>query len=149
MRGRMRRGISLVLVTALAVGALACGGPSTGTSGLSSSTSPSTGGTTQTFTGTVPIGGGDNHPFTVANPGGVVTIVLTETAPQTTVIMGFGVGTPAGTTCAYLSTFTKDTSAGAASQLKGSLNPGTYCVGVYDIGNATSAITYTVTVTHP
>ena len=143
----MGRRMSVALVMALAVGGGACDSKSVGTSGLGT-TAPSTG-TTDTVNGTVPLGGGDNHQFTVAQPGGIVTTVLTSTAPQTTVIMGFGVGTPNGTTCAYLNTFTKTTSAGPDSQLNGSLTPGTYCVGVYDVGNATSPVTYTATVTHP
>ena len=38
---------------------------------------------------------------------------------------------------------------GFVSDKTGSIIPGTFCVTVYDVGNVTDSVNYTVTVTHP
>jgi hypothetical protein len=105
--------------------------------------------TTETFTGTVAVGVGMNdfHNFTVAQAG-EVDVTLTAAGPPSTIFMGLGIGT-GGTACALLTNGTTTTPAGTTAQLTGTVNAGTYCVEVYDVGNATVPITYSVTVAHP
>jgi hypothetical protein len=62
--------------------------------------------------------------------------------------MGIGVGTLVGGTCQLSSGGFTTTSAGATPQLNGTINAGQYCLMVYDVGNQSAPITYTVVVTH-
>ena len=86
----------------------------------------------ETFTGTVAVGGSDAHPFAVALSGGQLAATLT--APSTcTLISGGSVVTQAGT----------------AAQLSGVLSStGSFCVAVFDVGNQTDQVSYSVTVSH-
>jgi len=107
---------------------------------------------TETFNGTVPVGEGqsDAHAFAVTRSG-TVSVTLTQAGPPATIVMGLGLGTPVspGTTCLLLSGGSTNTQAGPTPQITGPLEAGSYCVSVFDIGNATAPVTYSVTVTHP
>lgn len=133
----------LALTTALL--ASACGSSDTNST---TATGPSATPTTEVFTGTVPIGGSDSHSFNVTLSNGQVNVILTAAGPPTTIFMGLGIGTPSGTTCTLLSGGSLATPAGTIAQLSGTAQAGTYCVAVYDVGNQTADITYSVTVTH-
>ena len=104
--------------------------------------------TTETFTGTVSVAGSDFHTFTAAQTG-EIDITLTAAGPPATIFMGLAIGTVAGTTCTHLSGGAVNTPAGTAPQLTGTANAGTYCIDIYDVGNQTGSITYTVAVAHP
>lgn len=119
-----------------------------GNSQSSSLTGPSTDPTTETFTGTVPVSGSDVHTFNIALSNGQVNIILTQAGPPSTIFMGLGVGAPSGSTCTLFSGGSVVTQAGTTAQLSGSASAGSYCVQVYDVGNQTADVTYTVTVTH-
>jgi hypothetical protein len=114
------------------------------------STSPTTttgGLTTETFNGTVAVGGSDSKTFTVAVTG-VVSVTLTAASPSVT--MGLGVGQPGGASgCVLLPGGSTTATAGTLAQLAGEVTPGTFCVQVYDVGNQTVPVSYTVTVAHP
>jgi hypothetical protein len=103
---------------------------------------------TDTFTGTVQVKSSANHTFTVDNSG-QVSVTLTAASPPATIAMGIAVGTPANGACGRLSGATTTTAAGATAQLTGVVSPGMLCVEIFDVGNQTAAVTYTVTVTHP
>ncbi len=103
---------------------------------------------TDTFTGTVQAKSSANHTFTVDNSG-QVSVTLTAASPPATIAMGIAVGTPANGACGRLSGATTTTAAGATAQLTGVVSPGMLCVEIFDAGNQTAAVTYTVTVTHP
>jgi hypothetical protein len=96
------------------------------------------------------MGGSDFHTFTVV-AAGEVDITLTAAGPPSTIFMGIGVGTPSsdGTTCALISGASTIQPAGNVPQLSGTANPGNYCISVYDVGNQTAPITYTIAVVHP
>ena len=93
---------------------------------------------------------------TTPTSGDSVTLTLTsavETLPGGTlnpsVVMGIAVGTPTGTTCTLPSgTVASLLSAGAASSISGTLNPGTYCVQVTneDASAQSGPVVYTVVV---
>jgi hypothetical protein len=135
----------IVLAASTALGA-ACGG----SNNTSTVTAPTGTLVTDTFNGTVAVGGSDAHNFTITTPGNALNVTLLSTAPQTTLTMGLGVGTPSSTgTCSILPNGSITTPAGSVAQLTGSnFGAGTYCVVVVDIGNAAGPITYTVTVAH-
>ena len=107
--------------------------------------------TTETFTGTVQVGGSDIHQFTVGQQGNV-SITLTQAGDPPTILMGLGVGQPpnaTSTACVILSGGFVQTAAGTNAQLAGTAPAGLYCVQVVDIGQALAPINYTVTVVHP
>jgi hypothetical protein len=62
--------------------------------------------------------------------------------------MGFGVGQTVAGSCQLLSGGYGTYSASTTPQLSGTIGSGTYCVMVYDVGNQSAAITYTVVVNH-
>ena len=102
--------------------------------------------TTDTFSGTVAVKSSDAHSFTVASSG-QVDVTLTSATPA--LPMGVSVGTTSASGCAAVAGGSAVASAGTTAQLSGVMSPATYCVAVFDIGNATQAVAYTVTVAHP
>jgi len=92
-------------------------------------------------------GGSDSHNFNVAQSGGQVNVTLTAAGPPATIFMGVGVGTPSGATCSLIAQ-SPPSQAGTATVLSGTAQAGAYCVTVFDIGNQTAPITYSVTVSH-
>jgi hypothetical protein len=99
-----------------------------------------------TFSGTLPREGLSAHSFTIPHDGSV-EITLTGLGPATGQSIGFGLGTPtvAGN-CALVETLD---AAKVTAQLGGMLRKGTYCVAVYDSGDAlaTAPLEYTISVT--
>jgi len=144
-RGRKESDMRCVVPFAL-LGTLATVGCTSSTASTAA-TSP-TAVTTETFNGTVNVGGSDFHTFT-STQSGDVNVTLNAASPPSTIFMGVGIGTPSASTCALLSGGTADTQAGTTSQLSGTLDAGTYCVEVFDVGNETAPVSYTVTVAHP
>ena len=130
----------------VAASAVACGGSSTSPSVVS----PAATVTTETFTGTVQIGGTNVHTFTIASPG-ALSVTMTAAGPPPTITMGLGVGNPSATgTCIFLSGGTTQAIASATTpQLTGTIAAsGAYCVAIGDIGNAAGPIAYSITVSH-
>jgi len=111
-------------------------------------TAPTTTTKTETFNGTVQVRSSDMHPFSVT-ASGQVSVTLTAAGPPATIPMGVGIGTPADAACGIITGGSVTAVAGTNAQLTGVVSPGTLCVLVFDVGNQTSAITYTVTVSHP
>ena len=140
----MQKGLALAAV-ALLVGAAACNKNSSTTT---TPTTPTVTRTTDTFSGTVPIGGSAVHGFTVTVTG-TIDVTLTAATPPAAIVMGISVGTPADGKCTALAGASVLATAGSSAQLSGVASPGTLCVDVHDVGNQTAAVGYTVTVTHP
>jgi hypothetical protein len=135
------------VLSALAVCALAgsaCGGSDNSTPNF---VTPTPALITESFTGTVAIGGTDFHTFSVGSAG-TVSVTLTAAGPPPTIYMGLGVGTPGASACVLLTNGSVAVPAGMTAQLSGTISAGSYCVSVFDIGNQTVDVTYAVTVTH-
>jgi hypothetical protein len=141
----MKRPGVKALALGLALLGAACGGSSSSTT--ATTTAPTTTLSTETFTGTVAARGSAVHGFTTAATG-AVTVVLTAASPPPTVVMGVGIGTPNGSACPLLSGASTNTAAGGGPA-PGIVTAGAFCVIVYDVGNQTAPVTYTVTVNHP
>jgi hypothetical protein len=146
MNDRMKASVALAAI-ALLVGAAGCNKDSTTTATTTSATSTVTR-TTDTFGGTVPIGGSAFHSFAVTVTG-TIDVTLTVAEPPSTIVMGLSIGTPADGKCTALAGASTKASAGASAQLSGLVSAGTLCVDVHDVGNQTAPVSYTVTVTHP
>jgi len=122
---------------------------STGCASSSAATSPTGTLSTETFTGAVDVGGQAAHPFTVAASGSSeATVDLTTAGPPSTIFMGVGVGSYSNSVCTLLTNGYAIVQARATAQLSGTLTGGSYCVMVYDAGNQTAQVSYTVVVTH-
>jgi hypothetical protein len=115
----------------------ACGNGST-------STSPTAASTTATFNGTLTPQGVVSYPVTVAAPGDFF-LTLVSLTPQTTITVGLGVGQPVNGVCQLL-TSVENANVGYVMSL--SLNPGSYCVVIYDIGNVAGSDIFTLTAAH-
>jgi len=132
-----------ICAVVLVVGATACTKNST-----TPTTTTATTRTTDAFSGTVRVGGRDFRGFTVSQTG-QVDVTLTSAGPPSTIVMGLAVGMPGDATCAPLAGASTITQAGTAAQLSGTTSAATLCVQVYDLGQQTAPVSYTVTVTHP
>jgi hypothetical protein len=138
----MRRSLLLVVVFAVAISA--CGGDST--SGTVSS--PTTTRTTDTFSGTVPVGGSVFHSFPVSQSGST-DVTLTAAGPPANITMGLAIGIPGDAGCTPVAGGSSIVVAGSTPQVTGVTSAGTLCVQIRDIGQQTAPVAYTVTVTHP
>lgn len=141
----MKRLLAVLLVGVTPLVAASC---DNGGSSDTTPTSPSAALVTENFTGTVDPGGTAVNQFSVTTSGNQVNVLLTAAGPPATIYMGLGVGTYASSTCTLLTNGSVLAQAGATAQLSGTVNAGTYCVEVFDVGNQTAQISYTVTVTH-
>ncbi len=145
MRPVAMRGLTCAFIAALSAFALSACSKQTG----SAPTTPTSAATsTEAFSGTVPQLGSDPHPFTVTNAG-TVTATLTSIAPLATMSIGVGIGNWDGTTCTTITQ--NDNARAGTAALNGTMNPGNYCVRVYDSGNIPDggSVTYSVQVVHP
>jgi hypothetical protein len=125
----------LALAGALLVGG--CAG--TDTTDL---TGPST---TDTFTGTLAASGSATFGVTVKT-NGELDLSLTTLAPQTTITVGLGIGTPQAGQCALI-TAAENSKVGTI--LPAEVAPGNYCVIIYDVGNVQGLDSFTLSVLHP
>ena len=140
----LHRLLASVSFGALALIVTACGSSS------SSLASPSLTAmaTTETFQGTVDVGGISTNPFTVGVSGGQVNVTLTAAGPPSTIFMGLAVGGVSSGVCTPLSGAAVIAQGGSAAQLSGTAAAGSYCVMVYDVGNQSAPVDYSVTVSH-
>src|SRR5258708_6139774 len=136
-----RAGVALAAI-ALVAGMTGCKSASSTTAATTTVTR-----TTDTFTGTVQVGGSDFHSFPIATTG-QVDVTLTAAAPPAAIVMGLSIGT-LDVKCTPLAGASVKVPAGASAQLSGLASPGTLCVNVQDVGNQAAPVSYTVTVVHP
>jgi hypothetical protein len=105
---------------------------------------------TETFAGTVPVGGSRFYTFNIALNGTVnVTLKsITGAGVPSTVQVGLGIGQPSGTDCATTVTATAG-SGFAAPQTTGTFGPGLFCVRIFDVGNLFGPAAFNITIAHP
>ncbi len=148
VRGSRRaRARLFVRVIGLALSAFAIA--SCGSNTPASATTPTVPRTTETFSGTVQVGGSAFHSFRVGATGNT-DVTLTAASPPPTIVMGLALGTPddAGN-CNRLAGATVNVAAGSSAQLGSLTSTATLCVQIRDVGNQTLPVSYTVSVTHP
>jgi len=103
--------------------------------------------TTETFSRTLAFRGAYSRSFSVASAG-IVKVTLTSVGPPSLPI-GLGLGIPGGTVPCTLST-SLTTLASGSPQISQLVDPGSYCVSVYDVGNLTIAdLPFSVTIEYP
>src|SRR6266851_6361812 len=126
----------------------ACNDSLGSTSPTSSTTStPAAPTTTETFIGTLPVGGAKFYSFSIAVYGTVNATLVSIGGPSVPadVMVNLGIGTPGGTSCN--SSSPTSVSAGSAA-VTASEQPGVYCVTIADVGNLPGAADFTVTIDH-
>lgn len=120
-----------------------CGGSSDNNPTAPSTLAPAS--VTQEFSGELPVQTSRVHPFPVSARS-TISVTLVAVGPLSTLSVGLGVGTWDGTNCTLIA---GDNNARQAAVLSGTVEPGNYCAAVYDNGNLTDTITYTVRVQRP
>jgi len=137
----MRQIVAFGFALAIAALAAACSDPVAPT--LPTPVAPTI---TETFTGTLTVGGNNLHPFTVNQIGGL-KVTLTEVSPGAAVQLSIGTPSTATGICSPLAGLT--VVAGPDAQLSGTATiAGNFCVSVADVGNLVEAVNYTITVLH-
>jgi len=125
------------------------------TSACSNDSSPTTaptttGPSTEVFSGTLPVQGSSFYSFTVVTSGQVsitlASLVATPPGPALKNVVGLGVGTPLETDCSVTNSVTA--APGLTAQLASSLTPAIYCVRIYDLGNLTVPVNFSIRIVH-
>ncbi|MCU1386215.1 MAG: hypothetical protein JWL71_4912 [Acidobacteria bacterium] len=140
---RRRRVGGCVIASLFLISAMACTGSNSTTATAATSTR-----TSDTFSGTVAVGGHDVHNFSAA-AAGTIDVTLTAVTPASTAVMGISVGLAGDGGCSALAGASVQAVAGSAAQLSGIVTLGTLCVDVHDVGTLSAPVGYTVTVVHP
>jgi len=132
----------------------ACSHSSTSTSpsatSSTSTTSASAPTVSESFTGTLPVGGFKFFTFNIA-ANGTVNVTLNSVSGAgvpPTVQLGLGIGQPSGIDCSATTNVTAGVTA-AAPQATGTFGPGLFCVRVYDVGNLFAPADFNITIAHP
>jgi hypothetical protein len=101
---------------------------------------------TESFNGTLTIGGNNLHTFQVSKIG-ALKVTLTDIEPGAAVRLSVGTPSTATGICSPLNGLT--TVAGVDAQISGTATiPGTFCISVSDVGNLVESVNYTVLVLH-
>ena len=101
--------------------------------------------TSETFASVLADRGFTSHAF--AAESGTISVTLTSVGPPS-VPIGLGVGVAGGTAGCTLST-SLTTEGGSAPQISVSVDKGSYCVQVYDVGTLTGPTRFSMTISRP
>lgn len=96
--------------------------------------------------GTLNMNGAVSHDFSVLT-GGTITAQITSLAPNSTQVVGLLIGTWNGTGCAV--SIANDRATQGSLITGTATTTGSFCVRIYDVGQITDPIQYTLSVTHP
>ena len=139
----MNRRLVGVLLVVLLSGGLAC----EDTPAEPTSSEPETPtAVTESFSNSVQKGGATSRSF-VTTESGMITIVLTSLS-QDTAFVGLALGLSDELTGMCTRTYAIVTQLYSARALSATADKGRYCVVVYDVGDFTGSVTFTVSVTH-
>jgi hypothetical protein len=103
---------------------------------------------TETFASTVTQKGATSHGFEVTT-GGTVSVTLLSAGPPASTTVGLGLGIPNANGANCNLALSLNTTAGGDAQITTDVDPGLYCVTVYDAGSLTAAVRVSVQIVHP
>ena len=105
--------------------------------------------TTETFSGTLPVGGSRFYSFTVPQTGltSVTLVSLKQNGEDSSVIVLIGLGAPRGTECLLLDGLQVTT--GVSPQVSLTPDPGVYCARISDAGNLTGPVDFSINIVRP
>jgi hypothetical protein len=137
------------LIGALLAGLMtsSCGNNSQSTAAPSTTTTTTTTSpTTETFSSVLGIHGTTSHAFTISKAG-TITATLTSVGPPA-VAVGLGIGIPIpGVPCSLA--VSVNAIAGSSAQVSSLADQGRYCVQIYDLGNVSDPVAFSMTIEHP
>ncbi len=134
------RWLPVVALSAALMAASGCGDDTT------TPTDPTPVPVTETFTGTINPNGAVTHTFVSQRSGSVAAGLLTV-SPDSTVVLGMGLGTWNGVTCEIVVANDRALQGSVVSGTATAI--GNLCVRLFDVGNFTEPVTYEVRVEHP
>jgi hypothetical protein len=108
-------------------------------------TTPTTTITEPTFADTLTVNGATIKQFSTTGRG-TVTATLTAVGPDSTTVIGLGLGTWNGSSCQII---LDQRAAQGASLVGQATGVGNLCLRVYDPGTLTAPVTFSVDITHP
>jgi hypothetical protein len=148
--------IIAVLTVLWSAASLAC---SSDSSNSTLPTTPTTTAVSDTLIGTVapPVNGALQTAMNTFNSqAGTVSVTLTSAVETladgsklANVVMGVGLGTLSGTSCALMSNAFTTAQPSSVVVLSGAVNAGTYCIQLSDVTNQLGPVAYAVVVNHP
>jgi hypothetical protein len=146
MKRRLQAFVLIALGTALAAAACSNNNQQTTTP----TPTPAAPTVTESFSGTLPVGGTKFFSFKVSQYGTVQVSLLdvSGTDVPSTVTLTLGLGTPSGTTCSA-GTSVAATTADMMPQLSTTLDVGVYCASIADPGNLSAPANFSITIAHP
>ena len=100
--------------------------------------------TTEMFSGSVGPQSSDSHAITTV-ASGEITATLTSVTPPIT--LGLAIGSESTGACTR--TAANDIAVAGTALSQDTTDAGPYCITVFDVGNATGPVSYTLLVTHP
>lgn len=143
---RARLSLMALLLAPMVVAAAACDNgpttPDTTTTTTTTVTSP----VTETFSSQLAVSGYSARTFTAAKPGSA-SVTLNSVGSSSTLKIGMGIGIPDSLGSGCLFTRSVETAAGGVVTV--TVDAGTYCVRVYDIGTLSSTVNFTATIIRP
>jgi hypothetical protein len=80
---------------------------------------------------------------------GDVVVTLTSVRPDASVALGVGLGIPRADGGGCHLSHSVIAASGASPQLSATVDSGTYCVKVFDLGTLTDAVSFSITIVHP
>lgn len=85
----------------------------------------------------------------IAASSGAVSVTLSDVRPDPRASIGMGVGIPRADGGGCLMSHSVHATSGGDPQLTVDIEPGTYCVRVYDVGALTGEVFFSIALSHP
>jgi hypothetical protein len=101
-----------------------------------------------TWSTTLAPGGASSRSFRTTRSG-TVSVALQSLAGSATMRAGLGVGIPLGDGSGCVLSRSVETTAGATAQIELDIDAGNYCMHVYDLGELTQPVSFTVQLVYP
>ena len=105
--------------------------------------------THESFSGTLPLLGARFYSFTVPHVGNadVTLLSLRESGSASSATVAIGIGVPRATDCTISNTV--NTAVSPSPVLAVNLDPGVYCVRIFDTGTLTAPVDFSINITRP
>jgi hypothetical protein len=103
---------------------------------------------TETFASNLTVLGAASRTFSVSQSG-TATITLQNLGNSSTLRAGIGVGIPKEDGSGCILTTSLQTTAGSTPLVTSAIDPGTYCIRIFDLGQFTDTTSFSITLKHP
>lgn len=141
-----KRFAAVLLPIVMGLSAAACGDSPTEPTNTTTTATATAG--TSTFASSFGPQGASSRLVT-ATAAGTLSVTLDSAGPPGDIILGLGVGIPRNDGGGCFVSTSLNTAAGAGARVAVSVDAGSYCVKVYDVGNARSTVSFSTTIVNP